>query len=104
MPTRFIVDAVVSLDRCQPQRLGAHRQEALRLHHPHHFPELFLGCGLVPLCKDGVDGYGHHRLVRLWHMSQHIAHEMHPAALPGSSRQHYRERLTQPLDQVKSDR
>ena len=43
---------------------------------------------VVGLLEDRADERGHHGLGGLGHPGQHVAHEVHPAALPGGAGEH----------------
>ncbi len=58
------------------------------LHGPHHFCDLRLGRLLIPLGEDGAHRRRHHGLVAMGHVGQDVAHEVHPAPLPGCAGQH----------------
>ena len=50
----------------------------------------------VGLGEDCADRGSHHLAVALRDAGEHVAHEVHPAALPGRTEQHRTDRLLQP--------
>lgn len=85
--------------------VGEHRRD-LRVgsfEHGGDLGELCLDVFPVGLGEDGADDRGDHILAALGHDGEDVAHEMHPAPLPGCALKHSPDRFLQPGAGIRHD-